>query len=112
MATAEHGSQAAKLAASKTAGKGGKSPLPRRFVVTGTRSPAQDLAVTICARKELAEVNLATGAVIKLERSGTLQIVEAPPVVHQTGFGACLRQALANFPQHLIPSEVTVRVGK
>ena len=112
LATAEHGSQAAKLAVSKTAGKGGKSPLPRRFVVTGTRSPAQDLAVTICARKELAEVNLATGAVIKLERSGTLQIVEAPPVVHQTGFGACLRQALANFPQHLIPSEVTVRVGK
>ena len=33
-------------------------------------------------------------------------------MVHQTGFGACLRQALANFPQHLIPSEVTVRVGK
>jgi hypothetical protein len=57
-------------------------------------------------------VHLPPGAQIKLERSGTLQIVEAPPVVHQTSFGACLRQALANFPQHLIPSEVTVRVAK
>ncbi|MBL9005876.1 MAG: protein kinase [Myxococcales bacterium] len=101
-----------KASSAKSGGKPGKAASPRRFVVTGTRSPAQDLAVTICARKELAQANLATGAVIKLERSGTLQIVEAPAVVHQTGFGACLRQALANFPQHLIPSEVTVRVGK
>jgi serine/threonine-protein kinase len=102
----------AKAAPAKAASKVAKTSAPRRFIVTGTRSPAQDLAVTICARKELAEASLAPGAVIKLERSGTLQIVEAPPVVHQTGFGACLRQALANFPQHLIPSEVTVRVGK
>ena len=89
-----------------------KAATPRRFIITGTRSPAQDIAVTVCARKELADVHLPPGSQIKLERSGTLQIVEAPPVVHQTGFGACLRQALANFPQHLIPSEVTVRVGK
>ena len=102
----------AKPTMSKPVPKAAKAPAGRRFIVTGTRSPGQDLAVTICARKELADANLAPGAVIKLERSGTLQIVEAPPVVHQTGFGACLRQALANFPQHLIPSEVTVRVSK
>ena len=110
-AGAEHGATSPKTAPAKLVSRP-KAPSPRRFVVTGTRSPAQDLAVTICARKELAEASLAPGAVIKLERSGTLQIVEAPAVVHQTGFGACLRQALANFPQHLIPSEVTVRVAK
>ncbi len=101
------------LTASKGAGRSAsKGATPRRFVISGTRSPAQDIAVTVCARKELADVHLPPGSQIKLERSGTLQIVEAPAVVHQTSFGACLRQALANFPQHLIPSEVTVRVAK
>jgi len=112
---AKHESSAGRRPSSRTAQKsaaGKGAGQPRKFVIQGTRNPVQEHAIRLCATKELADVSLAFGTVIKLERSGTLQIVEAPPAVTGSSFGECLRQAFLNMSQLAIPESVMLRVSR
>jgi serine/threonine-protein kinase len=97
--------------ASKPALRPAKSG-PLLFQIQGTRNPVQEHAIRLCAKKELSDLALPVGTILKMERSGTLQLVDAPPAVHDSSFAACLRQAFQNMSQLAIPESVTIRVGR
>ncbi len=83
-------------------------------VSPGDAHEAVEPLILACAREHLGPLNLHEGTVIRLERSGTLAPVDAPPEVYETAFGACLRQSLCRscVDYSLIPSEVTLKVSK
>jgi serine/threonine protein kinase len=86
-----------------------------RFTTTmsgKTKVAMVDLALTSCAREHLTPVGLPVGSVIKLERSGTLAVVDGPPAVHQTNFNACVRQTLSRIPHTLLPETATVHLTR
>ncbi len=100
------------------ASEGKPTPKPWRPVVQrptwvikgATGDPER--AIGICVREHIVPLNLPSGALIKLERSGTLAVVEAPESVHGTGFSACLRQILGQIDHARIPASVTVRMTR
>ena len=97
------------------AGKGGRlvaGPGKTKLIFMSTLDPTLQQIVLACAHKELADVSLPVGAALKLERSGTLQLVEAPQAVFATGFGACLHQALSHVKASELPASVVLRVGR
>ena len=63
-----------------------------------------------CAREQLGYLNLREGTLIKLERSGTLVVVSAPPAVYESSFNACLRQGLSRVTHSTLPAAVTLKV--
>jgi len=69
-----------------------------------------DPVVMACAREQLGSLPLREGTVIKLERSGTLVVVDAPPSVYNTNLNSCLRQGLSRVTHSMIPQVVTLRV--
>lgn len=56
---------------------------------------AQEKVLRICAEKELRTLPGLPSGVIQLERSGALQVVQGPLLVHRSGLTSCLRQAFA-----------------
>lgn len=98
---------------SKPSGSAGKATSPRSgpllFIIKGIGVAAQDDALRGCLNKHLAKIASLEGSTIKLERSGSLQVVDAPPVVLQTNFDACLEQAFAGFYHSQIPKVVFIR---
>lgn len=65
-----------------------------------------------CARDQLGYLPLREGTLIKLERSGTLAVVEAPAVVYESGFNVCLRQGLSRITHSVLPPAITIKVIK
>ncbi len=65
-----------------------------------------------CARDQLGYLSLREGTLIKLERSGTLAVVEAPAVVYESGFNVCLRQGLSRITHSVLPAAITIKVIK
>ena len=82
--------------------------LQRTFVIKGA-SPSQEQLLRLCADKELGELGGLYATTLRLERSGALQLTQAPDVVYRSGFDACLRQAFT-ATQTPLPEAVTVRV--
>ncbi len=82
--------------------------LQRTFVIKGA-SPSQEQLLRLCADKELGELAGLYATTLRLERSGALQLTQAPDVVYRSGFDACLRQAFT-ATQTPLPEAVTVRV--
>lgn len=87
--------------------------LPARRVITvGVKHSGLEAGIQACSREHLLPLRLVEGTGIKLERSGTLTVVDAPPVVFGTGFNTCLRQALAAFDVGMLPQTVSLRLVK
>ena len=82
--------------------------LHRSFVISGATS-AQEKLLRLCADKELRELPGLYSTTLRLERTGALQLTQAPEVVYRSGFDACLRQAFAGTRTPL-PELVTVKV--
>lgn len=82
--------------------------LTRSFVVVGATS-AQEKLLRLCAEKELSDLPGLYPTSLRLERSGALQLTQAPEVVYRSGFDACLRQVFTATRTPL-PEQVTVRV--
>ena len=80
----------------------------RTFVISGVDA-AQEKVLRICAEKELRTLPGLPGGVIELERSGALQVVQGPLVVHRSGLTGCLRQAFAATGSEP-PRAATIRV--
>ncbi len=97
----------------RPSGPSGKTTPPRSgpllFIVKGIADAAQETALRSCLNKHLAKIASLEGSTIKLERSGSLQVVDAPPIVLETNFDACLEQAFAGFYHSQIPKLVFVR---
>jgi serine/threonine-protein kinase len=87
---------AAAGAAGEPAGVGrrGATAAARTFWFSGVDA-AQEKVLRICAEKELRTLPGLPSGVIQLERSGALQVVQGPLVVHRSGLTSCLRQAFA-----------------
>jgi len=66
----------------------------RTFWFSGVNA-AQEKVLRICAEKELRPLPGLPSGVIQLERSGALQVVQGPLLVHRSGLTSCLRQAFA-----------------
>ena len=66
----------------------------RTFWFSGVDA-AQEKVLRICAEKELRTLPGLPSGVIQLERSGALQVVQGPLLVHRSGLTSCLRQAFA-----------------
>lgn len=82
--------------------------LIRNFVIVGATS-AQEKLLRLCAEKELSDLPGLYPTSLRLERSGALQLTQAPEVVYRSGFDACLRQVFTATRTPL-PEQVTVRV--
>ncbi len=82
--------------------------LIRNFVIVGGTS-AQEKLLRLCAEKELSDLPGLYPTSLRLERSGALQLTQAPEVVYRSGFDACLRQVFTATRTPL-PEQVTVRV--
>ncbi len=82
--------------------------LLRTFAIGGATA-AQEKLLRLCAEKELSELPGLYSTTLRLERSGALQLTQAPEVVYRSGFDACLRQAF-NGTRTPLPEQVTVRV--
>jgi hypothetical protein len=80
----------------------------RSFVFSGVDA-AEEKILRVCADKELRTLPGLPAGVIKLERSGALQVVEGPLVVHRSGLTSCLRQAFAATGSEP-PRTATIRV--
>ncbi len=86
----------------------GPQKLQRTFVIQGA-TPSQEQLLRLCADKALGELPGLYATTLRLERSGALQLTQAPDVVYRSGFDACLRQAFHATTTPL-PEAVTVRV--
>jgi serine/threonine protein kinase len=84
--------------------------VPRSYVMTGVAG-IQEKLLQQCAQKELNGISSLSNQVIKLERSGVLQITEAPSAVYETNFGYCIRKVFSRSDMVLpIPQAVTIRI--
>ncbi len=97
-----------KPAATATSRPRPPAKLLRTFSIAGA-SAAQEKLLRLCAEKELSELPGLYSTTLRLERSGALQLTQAPEVVYRSGFDACLRQAF-NGTRTPLPEQVTVRV--
>lgn len=84
-------SAAADAAAASRRGAAGPT---RTFWFSGVDA-AQERVLRVCAEKELRTLPGLPSGVIQLERSGALQVVQGPLLVHRSGLTSCLRQAFA-----------------
>lgn len=81
-------------------------------ILNGGKSSHLDPIILGCARDQLGYLPLREGTLIKLERSGTLVVVEAPAVVSESGFNVCLRQGLSRITHSVLPPAITIKVIK
>ena len=85
----------------------------RSYVIEGVRVPEQESAIRMCARSNLGSLRkLNSRSVIRLQRSGTLQVTSGPPVVLKSNLDVCLSQLFQNTPVKSLPEEVTIRLTK
>jgi serine/threonine-protein kinase len=86
---------------------------PHLFTILNSGKASHlDPIILGCARDQLGAVPLREGTLIKLERSGTLAVVEAPAVVYESSFNVCLRQVLSRITHSVLPKTVTIKVIK
>lgn len=82
----------------------------RVYEVVGHHSPTQAFAIQTCLRTTLGDIGGLDGSSIRLERSGTLHTVEAPPSVRRNALDTCLEQALVGVPVKQLPQSVVIRI--
>ena len=71
----------------------------------------QERLLQKCAHQELDKLGSITNQTIKLERSGALQITEAPSAVFETNFQYCIRKIFMTTDIIIpVPPTVTIRV--
>lgn len=87
------------------------SPPAARFYLMSGTDVRQERLLQKCAHQELDKLGSLANQTIKLERSGALQITEAPPAVYDTSFGYCIRKVFSTSDIVVpVPSAVTIRV--
>jgi len=86
----------------------GAVAVARTFAFSGVDA-AQEKVLRVCVDKELRTLPGLPSGVIELQRSGALQVVHGPLVVHRSGLTGCLRQAFAATGTEP-PRAVTIRV--
>lgn len=85
-------------------------PAARSYVMVGVTKPQEKLLLR-CAHTFLDGISGLANQIIKLERSGVLQITDAPPAVYETNFRGCLRSVFSNTEIIVpVPQSVTIRV--
>lgn len=91
-----------------------KSRAVTRFALLGFASAKSPPAVAAlqCAKAHLGVLGLESGAVIRLERSGTLTVVSNQKSVHASGFNLCLRQQLSGIPPQLLPMKASIIIRR
>jgi hypothetical protein len=91
-----------------------KSRAVTRFALSGFASAKSPPAVAAlqCAKAHLGVLGLESGAVIRLERSGTLTVVSNQKSVHASGFNLCLRQQLSGIPPQLLPMKASIIIRR
>lgn len=89
---------------------GTHGPSARAYNMSGLL-PAQERLLQQCATKELNNISGLNNEVIRLERSGALQITEAPSAVYGTNFANCIRKIFTHGEVIVpIPQAVTIRI--
>lgn len=87
------------------------SPPAARFYLMNGVDVRQERLLQKCAHQELDKLSSITNQVIRLERSGALQITEAPSSVYETTFQYCIRKVFTNADIVVpVPQAVTIRV--
>lgn len=88
-----------------------KTPPAARFYLMSGTDAHQERLLQKCAHQELDKLGSIANQVIKLERSGALQITEAPPAVFDTNFQYCIRKVFSSNDIIVpVPPMVTIRV--
>ena len=86
---------AAAIAATEAAASRRSAAGPTRTFWFSGVDAAQEKVLRVCTEKELKPLPGLPSGIIQLERSGALQVVQGPLLVHRSGLTSCLRQAFA-----------------